>query len=49
MLFERGLDHCSHTELILTVGDNLHYEIILFSQTKITIVCEQFPLKTDTN
>lgn len=45
VLFERGLDQWSHDELILTVDDCLHHEIMLFSQTKIKIRCKQFSLK----
>lgn len=45
VLYERGLDHWSHDELIQTPQDNLHHEIRLFSQTKISIECKEFSIK----
>lgn len=45
ILYERGLDQWSHDELVLTAKGLLHHQIVLFSQTKISITCKKFSIR----
>lgn len=46
ILYKRGLDQWSHDELVLTKKGLWHHQIILYSQTKVTIKCKKFTIRS---